>query len=325
MAHVAAVDLLLAPQAAQDFEILVHQLAALVKGYAHCIELALVPAGRHAQEQPPVGDLVHAGELLCQRHRIAQRQDKHAGAEFYLFCTCGDRRQRRQRVEDRKARLDPEQDVIPDPDRIEAEFLHPHAVVDELLGVRHLRIGGEIARGDAERAAQCSLHACVSKSAQAVNRRSGSSRRSVESSCSLGGSVTARSSSKISSKPVLSCTSCRVTPGLSAATFMRRSSSSNENTASSVTTRNMPPVGSPLFARESPPLMKPGLVMKSTCSTKRRFSCFIATIMLARLEMSLPPPVPGSRVFGCAGSPMNDELRLPNWSICAPPMKPTST
>ena len=25
------------------------------------------------------------------------------------------------------------------------------------------------------------------------------------------------------------------------------------------------------------------------------------------------------------GSPMNDELRLPYWSICAPPMKPTST
>ena len=38
--------------------------------------------------------------------------------------------------------------------------------------------------------------------------------------------------------------------------------------------------------------------MKSTFSTKRRFSCFIATIMLVRLAISLPPPVPGRRVFG---------------------------
>ncbi len=50
--------------------------------------------------------------------------------------------------------------------------------------------------------------------------------------------------------------------------------------------------------RLSPPRRKPGLVMKSTCSTKRRFSCFIATIICVRLAMSLPPPVPGSRVFG---------------------------
>ena len=52
---------------------------------------------------------------------------------------------------------------------------------------------------------------------------------------------------------------------------------------------------------------------------------YIATIMWARLAMSLPPPVPGRRVFGFAGSPMNDEFRFPYWSICAPPMKPTST
>ncbi len=97
---------------------------------------------------------------------------------------------------------------------------------------------------------------------------------------------------------MLSWTCSRVTPGLSASTFIRRDVSSNEKTASSVMTRNMPPSGSPLSARLLPPRMKPGLVMKSTLSTKRRFSCFIATIMLVRLEMSLPPPVPGSRVFG---------------------------
>ena len=48
--------------------------------------------------------------------------------------------------------------------------------------------------------------------------------------------------------------------------------------------------------------------MKSTFATNRRFSCFIATIMFVRLEMSLPPPVPGSRVFGARG--IADERRI---------------
>ena len=52
-----------------------------------------------------------------------------------------------------KVRIDAEQDVIPDPERVEAELLHPDAVVDQRLGVRHFRIGGEVARGDAERVA----------------------------------------------------------------------------------------------------------------------------------------------------------------------------
>ena len=92
---------------------------------------------------------------------------------------------------------------------------------------------------------------------------------------------------------------------------MRRFSASNPNTARSVTTRNMPPVSRPLARRVSPPRRNPGLVMKSTCSTKRRFSCFIATIICARLAMSLPPPVPGSRIFGFAGSPMKELFKLP--------------
>ena len=74
--------------------------------------------------------------------------------------------------------------------------------------------------------------------------------------------------------------------------------------ARSVTTLYMPPAASPDSPRLLPPSMKPGLVMKSTVSTKRRFSCFMATIIWVRLEMSLPPPVPGSRIVGFAGSPM---------------------
>ena len=91
---------------------------------------------------------------------------------------------------------------------------------------------------------------------------------------------------------------------------MRRFSSSNPNTARSVTTRNMPPVEGRWRAACHDP-SNPGLVMKSTCSTKRRFSCFIATIICARLAMSLPPPVPGSRTAGLAGSPMKELFRLP--------------
>ena len=95
--------------------------------------------------------------------------------------------------------------------------------------------------------------------------------------------------------------------------------------ARSVTTRHMPPCGRPLSARVRRPLIQPGEVMKSTSATKRRFSCFMATIMLVSEEMSLPPPVPGSRILGLSASPMNEEFKLPKRSICAPPMKPTST
>ena len=65
--------------------------------------------------------------------------------------------------------------------------------------------------------------------------------------------------------------------------------------------RNMPPAVNPAARRLSSPARKPGLVTKSTRSTNRRFSCFIATIICVRLAMSLPPPVPGSRVAGLAG------------------------
>ena len=63
----------------------------------------------------------------------------------------------------------------------------------------------------------------------------------------------------------------------------------------------MPPVISPASRRLSSPDRKPGLVTKSTRLTKRRFSCFIATIICVRLAMSLPPPVPGRRVVGRSG------------------------
>ena len=74
--------------------------------------------------------------------------------------------------------------------------------------------------------------------------------------------------------------------------------------ARSVTTCDMPPCGRPAFARVRRPLIEPGEVMKSTSGTQRRFSCFMATIMLVSEEMSLPPPVPGSWILGLSAWPM---------------------
>ena len=93
--HVLAVDLLLGPQPVQDLEILVHELAALVERNAERVELALVPARRHAHDQAAVRELVHAGELLGERDRIAQRQHQDAGAELDALGARGDRGQQR--------------------------------------------------------------------------------------------------------------------------------------------------------------------------------------------------------------------------------------
>src|SRR6476660_6297040 len=44
--------------------------------------------------------------------------------------------------------------MIPDPQRIESELLHLHAVLDQLTDIRHFRIGGKVADSNAEGAAQ---------------------------------------------------------------------------------------------------------------------------------------------------------------------------
>ena len=80
--------------------------------------------------------------------RIGMHQD--AGADLDLGGAGGDRRQDGQRLVDREVGIDAEQDVVPGPDRLVAQLLHPHAVVDQRLRARHLRILGEVAHGDAE-------------------------------------------------------------------------------------------------------------------------------------------------------------------------------
>ena len=146
------------PEALQDVEVLVHDFAAFSERHAYRIELAPIPARRHAHQQAAVGQQVHAGELLGEDDRIAHRQHENAGAELDLPGPCGHRGEQGQGLDDRKVRLDPEQDVIPDPQRVEAELFHPDPVFDQRLGVRHLRIGGEILHRDAECPIQTSHH-----------------------------------------------------------------------------------------------------------------------------------------------------------------------
>jgi hypothetical protein len=64
-------DLRLRPQPVHDLEILVHEFAALVERNAGRVELALVPAGGHAHDEPPLRKKVDAGQLLGERDGIA--------------------------------------------------------------------------------------------------------------------------------------------------------------------------------------------------------------------------------------------------------------
>ncbi len=60
----------------------------------------------------------------------------------------------------------------------------------------------------------------------------------------------------------------------------------------------MPPVARPLSHRELVPRSQPGLVMKSTLLDEAALLVLHRDDHRVRLEMSLPPPVPGRRVFG---------------------------
>ena len=145
-------DRILLPEAGQDLQIPVHHVAPLVERHADGVELALVPAGRHAQGEASAGDMVDARELLGQHHRVARRQDEDAGAQADPAGARRDRGQHRQRIEDRETGIDPEQDMVPYPDRLVSQLLHTHPELDQTLRVRHLRIRGEVLHGDADSA-----------------------------------------------------------------------------------------------------------------------------------------------------------------------------
>ena len=124
--------------------------AALLEGYAHGVELARVPARGHSEHEPPAGDHVEAAERLGRDHGIPERQDEHAGAQLDPVRAGGDGAEHGDGVEDGEGRLDAEQDVVPGPERLEAEGLRPLGIGVERLHVGHLAGADEVAYGESE-------------------------------------------------------------------------------------------------------------------------------------------------------------------------------
>ena len=249
-------------------------------------------------------------ESCRERHRIPTRQDEDTSAVSKRLVRAAIPGQGRERIDN------PEVCSTPSPmwshtRPVVAGCLNPERIISKLFPRRHFPIGHEIAP---------QRRNLLAKLYRGHLLRDADSRPWTDSRIGLliyqvqlvGGSlIKGPVREELKTRIVLNLSPVRITR-FNASTLMRFVRSSKPNTASSVTTGHIPPAGRPASRRDSPPRMNPGLVMKSTFSTKRRFSCFIATIIFVRLEMSLPPPVPGSRVLGAKGLPMKDEFRLPN-------------
>jgi hypothetical protein len=143
-------DPLLGPQAHEDLEVALEVPAALLEGHAHRVELAGVPARRHAQDEPAARDHVEAAEGLGRHHRVAQRQHQDSGAELDLPGAGGHRAQHGDGVHDGERGLHTEQHVVPRPERLEAEGLGALRVRVQALDVGHLAGAHEVANGQAE-------------------------------------------------------------------------------------------------------------------------------------------------------------------------------
>lgn len=63
------------------------------------LEFFLLPPGRDAQDEPPTGEDIEQGSLLCDVRRLEQRQQQHAGADVHALGfgdQTGERLERRQ-------------------------------------------------------------------------------------------------------------------------------------------------------------------------------------------------------------------------------------
>jgi len=154
LAQVELVDLegdaLFGPQAQEDVQVALEDAAALLERHAHGVELARVPARRHAQDEAPARDHVQAAQGLGGDHGIAEGQHEHARAELDL---AGPRRHGAEggdRVDDGEGGLDAQEDVVPGPQRLEAERLGALGVGVEARDIRDLAGTDEIADGQTE-------------------------------------------------------------------------------------------------------------------------------------------------------------------------------
>jgi hypothetical protein len=92
---------LVLPEAAHGGQVLVRACPAALHRDADRGHLGLEVGDPDAEDQPPAGEDVEAGDLLGQHQRVALRQDDHAGAEQDALGVRGDVRERHERVEHR--------------------------------------------------------------------------------------------------------------------------------------------------------------------------------------------------------------------------------
>ena len=131
-------------------EVALEEAAALLERHADGVELARVPARRHAEDQPPFRDHVEGAQRLGGDGRVAERQHHDAGAELDPPRAGGDGGQRADGVEDREGRLHAEDHVVPRPQRLEAQRLRALRVGDERVDVGRLGRPDEVLDGETE-------------------------------------------------------------------------------------------------------------------------------------------------------------------------------
>ncbi len=146
-------------QGPDDRERLLEAVDAMVEREAECPELGLVPARTEAHDQPPARDLVHGRGHLGQHRRGVERGRRDERPEPDPRRGRGDRREQRPdlpRPSGRTVRKSVEE-MVADPDRVEAEFLGPagHRNVlgpaDLALNLRQLDAHPERASGTKRR------------------------------------------------------------------------------------------------------------------------------------------------------------------------------
>ena len=131
--EVVAVEghLALGPQRAHDLEHLLEHVAALLERQPERLELPLDAllgvAHAGAEDRAPVREHVEGSPLQRQVERVAGRGDEAGGAELDPLGPLRDRREQRDRV---VAGLGEE--AVADPDRGEAELLHPGREVEQV-------------------------------------------------------------------------------------------------------------------------------------------------------------------------------------------------
>jgi len=143
----------LGPQAPHEGDLLLEAAAPGGEVLAEGLELHAVPADADPQAEPAAGEDVDLRRLLGHEHRLALRQDDHAGHEF-------ERRQRGEEAEDREGLVEGGVQVVDaGPALVDRGVRAEHVVVGEDVpvaegidglgvGPDRARVGGEFRLGE---------------------------------------------------------------------------------------------------------------------------------------------------------------------------------